>query len=111
MAPVSDRAVRDPGLQPERTRMAWRRTTLSGAVVALLAVRHALRGGFDPGAGLLLAGTALGWLGLLWAAHRRMRMLARRRPAAPAPRVTAVAGACTAVLAACGVLLVALAPH
>ncbi|TDC38602.1 DUF202 domain-containing protein [Micromonospora sp. 15K316] len=50
---------RDPGLQPERTRLAWRRSALTLTVVTVLAVRQALSG--DLG-GLLLAGAALvGW--------------------------------------------------
>ncbi|MEV4709848.1 DUF202 domain-containing protein [Micromonospora sp. NPDC049374] len=51
--------VRDPGLQPERTRLAWRRTLLTLTVVALLTVRLALTGG-PVGAGLA-ALTILGW--------------------------------------------------
>ncbi|NEA19618.1 DUF202 domain-containing protein, partial [Streptomyces halstedii] len=63
---------RDPGLQPERTRLAWRRTTLSCTVVALLAVRQVVRGGADAAALTGLAAGLLAWLGFLRVAHRRV---------------------------------------
>lgn len=99
MSPSRDDEVRDAGLQPERTRLAWRRTTLASAVVAVLALRQALRGSGRP---LELAGaavTALVWLAFLGVAHRRIRALAAGRPPALPPRAALAVVACTTALA------------
>ncbi|MBZ6082201.1 DUF202 domain-containing protein [Streptomyces olivaceus] len=98
---------RDPGLQPERTRLAWRRTTLSGAVVAVLAVKTALHGGATP-VGVLATALCCGlWLAFLRIAHVRIRTLAvAHRPPSLAPSLAAAAALCTGALAVCGVLLV-----
>ncbi|TDB69486.1 DUF202 domain-containing protein [Micromonospora sp. KC721] len=55
--------TRDPGRQPERTRLAWRRTGLTMTVVAGLALRLALTGGVT-GAVLAVAVVLL-WAGAL----------------------------------------------
>ncbi|WP_097868311.1 DUF202 domain-containing protein [Streptomyces sp. rh34] len=92
-------AERDPGLQPERTRLAWRRTTLSATVVALLAVRQALLSGATPAALIAVALSAAAWLGFLGVAHRRMLRMEAARPAPLAPRGALAAALCTVALA------------
>ncbi|MES9510633.1 DUF202 domain-containing protein [Streptomyces sp. NPDC000609] len=92
---------RDPGLQPERTRLAWRRTTLSCTVVALLAVRQALYGGAGPAAIVAASLSALAWLGFLRVAHLRMLGVGTARPQPLSPRGALTAAACTVALAVC----------
>lgn len=68
-------APRDPGLQPERTELAWRRTLLSLAAGALVSVRllPPVLGDWTIVTGL--AGVVVA--GLLWSlAHRRHRGVA-----------------------------------
>ncbi|MFI7342545.1 DUF202 domain-containing protein [Streptomyces sp. NPDC050085] len=108
MSGVSE-AVRDPGLQPARTRLAWRRTTLSCTVAALLAVKTALHGGTGP-LSVVAAALCLGvWLGFLRVAHRRITGLALNEAAPPlmSRRGAATAALCTVALAVFAAALVA----
>ncbi|MFH8474256.1 DUF202 domain-containing protein [Streptomyces sp. NPDC018000] len=90
---------RDPGLQPERTRLAWRRTTLSCTVVALLAVKQALHDGASPAGVVAMALSALTWLGFLLVAHRRVLEMGTARPQPLSARGALTAAACTIALA------------
>ncbi|MDX6763487.1 MULTISPECIES: DUF202 domain-containing protein [Streptomyces] len=97
---------RDAGLQPERTRLAWRRTTLASSVVAVLALRQALRG---SGSSAEVAGAAvivLLWLAFLWVAHRRIGALATGRPQVLGARSALAVVACTVALAAFAVAVI-----
>ncbi|MFH8977531.1 DUF202 domain-containing protein [Streptomyces sp. NPDC017890] len=98
---------RDPGLQPERTRLAWRRTTLSGTVVAVLAGKTVLHGGATPASAVAAALCCALWLAFLAIAHARIRTLASaNRPRALTPPYATAAALCTVALAVCGAFLV-----
>ncbi|MFF5898556.1 DUF202 domain-containing protein [Streptomyces argenteolus] len=92
--------VRDPGLQPERTRLAWRRTTLACTVVGLLAIRQALHDGATAAGVLAVALSLLAWLGFLSVAHRRVSAIGPSEPATLSPRLAVTAAGCTVALAA-----------
>ncbi|WP_405878735.1 DUF202 domain-containing protein [Streptomyces sp. NBC_01136] len=109
-APAPERhPERDPGLQPERTRLAWRRTTLSSTVAAVLAAKTALHGGLSV-TGVVACALCCGlWLGFLAIAHRRIRVLAASGAAGPPmlpPRQATAATLCTVALAVCAAALV-----
>jgi uncharacterized membrane protein YidH (DUF202 family) len=83
---MTGNALFDPGLQPERTALAWRRTALALAVGSLIALRllPPVLGLWSLAAGLL--GTA--FAGVIWVlAGRRARRMreALRHPSAPLP--------------------------
>lgn len=95
----------DHGAQPERTRLAWRRTVLSGTVCALLLFRLAFSRGLDDAGALALALTMLSWLALLLVAQRRIRAMERQYPAGVARTMAAVTFSCV-LMGVLGVLLV-----
>ncbi|MEU4314222.1 DUF202 domain-containing protein [Nocardia sp. NPDC024068] len=67
---MSGAGVRDPGLQPERTVLAWRRTTLTAVVVGLLLTKIAAQRAGPLGiATAAAAGLAVGMLAV--GLHRR----------------------------------------
>ncbi|MEU6842116.1 DUF202 domain-containing protein [Streptomyces sp. NPDC046716] len=105
---MADAGVRDPGLQPARTRLAWRRTTLSCTVAAVLAVKTVLHGAVGVVEWTAAALVLLVWLGFLAVAHRRITGLALNEAAPPVMslRGAVTATACTVALAVFAVALV-----
>ena len=99
--------ARDPGLQPERTRLAWRRTALALTAVALLAARLAVHPVTPVRLAGLVAVTAL-WAVILAVGHHRVQALARPGPlaAAEARRWLPTLALVVIGYAALGVLLV-----
>ena len=94
----------DTGGSAERTRLAWRRTSLSATVAAILLLRLALN---HPHPGLAIAVSALAalsWVTLLVLSQRRVRALPATLVSA-APLVLTTAGClCLGLL---GVVLIA----
>ncbi|GIE27449.1 hypothetical protein Ait01nite_004940 [Actinoplanes italicus] len=82
---MSDERHRDPGASAERTRLAWRRTSLSAAAVGLLTVRPAFVPGAGPAEWLAAAAAMVAWAGIVGLSLHRARDLRTRFPR-PAPR-------------------------
>ncbi|MFB7370989.1 DUF202 domain-containing protein [Streptomyces sp. NPDC056222] len=98
--------ARDPGLQPERTRLAWRRTTLTFTIAAVLAAKAVIRDEITAAGVTGAALAVLAWLGFLAVAHRRIRALDAARPAPLSHRGALLATVCTVALAAFAVAVV-----
>ena len=89
----------DPGLQPQRTALAWNRTTLALAINAMLILRAGLHSGDKALLALgALVGIAAG--AIATAAIRRRHQLAHRVHARATALIASTAAA--VVLAACG---------
>lgn len=95
----------------ERTRLSWRRTTLSATAAALLMVRLAVRGDGQALAVLAIAATMLGWLAQLWITHRRIQAMAHREPASVGRTLPATALLVVGLAVVGVVLTVAYAPR
>ena len=91
--------MRDPGLQPERTALAWSRTAFAVAVNALLAVRAGITGDDAPllAAGVVLLVAAAAVIGF---GNVRRARLAAGGPVVPLPS-SVVVGVMLATLIAC----------
>src|SRR5262245_35783171 len=96
---------RDGGLQPERTRLAWRRTVLAMTVVALLLGRYTVVHQHGAVGALGAAGALAIWLASLVIGHRRIVALAARRPK-PAKGAMPLIALAAIAFAALGVALV-----
>jgi hypothetical protein len=68
-------AADPPPAAIERTRLSWRRTTLSASAVLVLAATRVITAGAAPLAAAACAVMALVWLAILVLSHRRIRTL------------------------------------
>lgn len=103
-ADTADDGVLDPGLQHERTELAWDRTALSLMVVGALCVRIAVTslGVAWAGPGLLVVGAGAGvlWLGVRHSRRRVASLRAAGSPVRPADLTSLGAAALGASLVA-----------
>ena len=100
---------RDPGLQPERTVLAWRRTTLTGTCLAFLCYRAWTRDDHWATGALLTFSALLVVLLCVGMAIRARRY--RLDHASPEPLPASLLMVTTAVVIGVGVLLLATIQH
>jgi hypothetical protein len=86
--------------------LAWLRTTLSGAVVVLLAASRTLTSGARPVAIAATSVIALLWLATVAVAHQRLRALTAVPPQTNPTRAPATLALLVAATTIVGVLLV-----
>ncbi|NLU69007.1 DUF202 domain-containing protein [Streptomyces sp. HNM0574] len=96
---------RDPGAQPERTRLAWRRTTLTFVVSIGLAIRTVVTEGGGTFHVLTLAVGVLAWLGFLAVGHRRISRMDAAEPPPMSPALARLAALCTLTMMVVGGVL------
>lgn len=97
----------DVGAAAERTRLAWRRTSLSATAVALLAARSAFTPHPGGAAILITAGVLTGWAALVALGYRRSRGL-NAHPPHPGRRAITLYAVITIGIALIGGLVVTL---
>lgn len=96
--------ITPPGLQPERTALAWRRTLLAATVVVVLLIRSAVVTPSPAALAGLCAGCAV-LAAVAVAAHlRRRRYLRDPTDARPIPVPAAAVVSASVCLTACGLL-------
>lgn len=96
----------DPGLQPERTALAWQRTGLSVAVAALVGFRDGVATGSVPAMGLSVVAFSAALLVLRGARTELLGRVEALRAGLPLPAPVATRAAAVAVLALAGTVLV-----
>lgn len=94
--------VRDPGAQPERTHLAWRRTTLAATIALVLGLRHQLVVGAGALGWIALGLLFVGWCCLLVMAHARLRQLLPAQPRPASGALVRTAGLSVVALAVAG---------
>lgn len=102
---------RDPGLQQERSRLAWRRTVLSVVAVAALIVKVlTMRLGTGSVVPAAVALAMVGWLVLAWMRRSRLGAVSAREPGFDSVladgRPLALAAGIVVLLALCVLLVV-----